>query len=102
MDHRSLGPVGGGRTVLSAEALAVLPPHGEPFLSVDPEHALVVHGKPIAPQQDVEPPVAPPRPLSRQVAELGHQLGRLLPLRLVLGARPGRSRAPGMPAARSS
>src|SRR6201999_1215803 len=45
---------------------ATTPPHRQSFLAIQPEQLLVVQPKPLASQQDVQPPITEPPPLGRQ------------------------------------
>ena len=56
----------------------------------------------VAPKQDVQPPIAEPPSLLRQITQPLAQLGIVASLRMVAHALPGPPRSPGTPAARSS
>lgn len=50
---------------LAAAAFA----HGEPFFAIEPEQLLVVHLYPLASQQNVQPAIAEPATLRRQLSQ---------------------------------
>src|SRR5271166_5935449 len=61
---------GGDRGARAKRAPAAFAPsHAKLFFPVEPEHALVVHSKPLPPQENMQPPVAKPPPLMRQMPE---------------------------------